>query len=367
MSKKNALLKKAVYPVNEALETYLDKYNRLSNIPISYDDLLRFSGSIVVYDKNEEDTLWIRLFYQDHERDGIDESLKKIYSLLHADGSTEIYKYLQVDAIDFCTFGNTKPFRIKIRNILNDNSIYIYIKKADASRVYGLELEHLLSPNRINFLVFQNTLIEEHIAGIPGDIFLKNHLEHCLESEKSQIAKEFVKFNERCSIRLLGDMRSYNYVVVPTHDFDQVVYRIRAIDFDQQSYEGSFKIYKPQFFKENSVLVKLVSSKLDENAIVQYQLEERSLLSKRFLSSERRIMKLLRIMMIDKVSNTENVEQLKTELIAYTSHIEFKKCKTMGEIMKTALDFVVRNYRNINPKKDIGKFKSIIKMNQKMD
>jgi hypothetical protein len=39
----------------------------------------------------------------------------------------------------------------------------------------------------------------------------------------------------------LGDMRSYNYVIVPIHDFDQVVYRIRPIDFDR--YEGNFKIY----------------------------------------------------------------------------------------------------------------------------
>ena len=49
--------------------------------------------------------------------------------------------------------------------------------------------------------------------------------------------------------KIIGDMRSYNYVVVPIHDFDQVVYKIRAIDFDQQCYEGSFKVYRPQFFK----------------------------------------------------------------------------------------------------------------------
>jgi hypothetical protein len=361
MPKADIILKKTVYPINLALETYLEKHNRISNIPISYEDLLRFSGSIVVYDKDEVDTLWIRLFYQDHERDSIDESLKKIYSLLHADGSTEIYKYLLVDAIDFCTFGNTRPFRIKIRNILNDNSTYIYIKKADASRVYGLELEHLLSPNRINFLVFENTLIEEHIAGIPGDIFLKNHLEHCGSGEKSQIAKEFVKFNERCTIRLLGDMRSYNYVVVPTHDFDQVVYRIRAIDFDQQSYEGNLKLYKPQFFKDNSVLVKLVSEKLDQNAIHQYQLEERALLSKRYLTGERRIQKLIRIMSQDKISNITHVERLKLDLLNYTSHVEFKRCNSMGEILKTALDFVVRNYKHINPRKDLSRFKKTIR------
>ena len=51
-------------------------------------------------------------------------------------------------------------------------------------------------------------------------------------------------------IRLLGDMRAYNYVIIPTHDFDKVVYKIRAIDFDQQCYEGNLQIYRPQFLKK---------------------------------------------------------------------------------------------------------------------
>ena len=65
---------------------------------------------------------------------------------------------------------------------------------------------------------------------------------------RAQIAKEYVKFNERSMIRLLGDMRAYNYVIIPIHDFDQVIYKIRAIDFDQQCYEGKFSVYRPQFF-----------------------------------------------------------------------------------------------------------------------
>ena len=163
-----------------------------------------------------------------------------------------IIKFLNVDSIDYCTFGNSKPFRIKVRNILNDNYTHFYIKKADASRVYGLELEHILSPDKINFLVYKDTLIEEHIMGIPGDVFIKTLLADCTETEKSQIAKEFVKFNERCMIGLLGDMRSYNYVVIPIYDFDQRIFKIRAIDFDQQSYEGSFKLYNRIFSKKIS-------------------------------------------------------------------------------------------------------------------
>ena len=138
-----------------------------------------------------------------------------------------------------------------MRNIINDNYIFLYIKKADASRIYGLELEHLLSPNHINFLVYKSTLIEEHIIGIPEDIFIEQNLDKLSIQDKRALAKEFVKFNERCFIRLLADMRSYNYVIVITQDFD----RIRAIDFDQQSYEGNPKVYKPQFLKENNALV----------------------------------------------------------------------------------------------------------------
>ena len=42
-------------------------------------------------------------------------------------------------------------------------------------------------------------------------------------------------------IRLLGDMRSYNYVIVPTHDFDQVVYKIRAIDLINNAMKENLK------------------------------------------------------------------------------------------------------------------------------
>jgi len=205
--------KKPTFPVNEMLDGYLKRYKRNIKIPIFYDDLLRFQGSVAVFDKNDEDTLWVRTYYSEWDREEIDKSLKKIYTMLHSDGSNETIPFLNIDAIDYCTFGNSKPFRIKVRNILNDNFIYFYVKKADASRIYGLELEHILSPHNMNFLVHKETLIEEHIAGIPGDDFIRDFLPKCTESEKSQIAKEFVKFKERCLIRLLGDMRSYNYVL----------------------------------------------------------------------------------------------------------------------------------------------------------
>ncbi|WP_418646331.1 hypothetical protein [Tenacibaculum insulae] len=351
--------RKPAYPVNKKLSNYLKRHNRTIQIPIFYDDLLRFHGSIAVYDKHDNDTLWVRVYYNEFERQEIDFSLKKVYNILHSNGSDASIKHLNIDAVDFCTFGNSQPFRVKVRNILNDNYTYFYVKKTDASRIYGLELEDILSPYNLNFLVHQDTLIEEHISGIPGDIFIKDYLADCLEIEKAQIAKEFVKFNERCMIRLLGDMRSYNYVVVPTHDFENVVYKIRPIDFDQQCYEGKFKVYYPQFFKENLKMVQLVAKKLTSESVEQYQLEERSIVAKRILGSRSRLNRLLAAMKSDNISIPKNIKKLKAEIFEFTGDINFRDSDGMGEILDNALSFVRRNYEDVT-------LKSIIQQQQKI-
>lgn len=341
--------KKPAYKISEALSEYLTRHGRNIKIPIFYEDLLRFQGAVSIYDKFGNDTLWISTYYSESERTEIELNLKKVYTVLHADGSDILLPYLNIDRIDYCTFGNTKPFRIKVRNILNDNYIFLYVKKADASRIYGLELEHLLSPNHINFLVHENTLIEEHISGIPGDEFIANNLPSCSDQDKREIAKQFVKFNERCFVRLLGDMRSYNYVMVLTHDFDRIQYRIRAIDFDQQSYEGNSKVYKPQFLKENYPLVDMTLEMLQESSIEQYEREERSLLAKRAESEKVRLKELMNCMSNDSISTPEKIKQLKKDLFELTGDVNFKKSTNMGEILHSALKFVVRNYKNENP------------------
>jgi hypothetical protein len=340
--------KKPFYPISDGLEEYLRIYDRWINTPVFYSDLLRFSGSVVVYDHEDKDTLWVRVYYADSERKEIEHSLKKVYTLLHSDGNENDIPHLNIDAIDYCTFGNSKPFRIKVRNILNDNFTYYYVKRTDASRVYGLEYEHMLSPYNLNFLVNTNSLIEEHISGIPGDIFIGQFLSKCSEAEKAQIAKEYVKFNERSMIRLLGDMRSYNYVVVPTHDFDQVVYKIRAIDFDQQSFEGKLSVYRPQFFKENLPIMDLVRSKLTHDSITQYKIEERSIVARRIISFEDRLMKLVSIMQQSVLTRPENLERLKMEIYKFTQDSAFKESQSMGDIMKACFDFVRRHYQKEN-------------------
>tara|TARA_B100001057_G_scaffold146988_2_gene146960 strand:+ start:46369 stop:47436 length:1068 start_codon:yes stop_codon:yes gene_type:complete len=348
VEKKLISKKKPFYPISKKLQVFLKQHDRWMDDVISYDDLLRYSDSINIYDKKNKDTLWVRLLYNETERTEIDKNLKVIYTLLHSDGNSSSIPYLNIDSVDYCTFGNSKPFRIKIRNIVNDNFTYFYVKKTDSSRIYGIEFEHMLSPRNLNFLVNNSSLIEEHIAGIPGDIFIDEYLPKCTEYQKSQIAKEYVKFNERCMIRLLGDMRSYNYVVIPIHDFDQVIYKIRAIDFDQQSYEGKFSVYRPQFFKENKAMVDLVREKLKTDSIIQYKIEERSTISRRLIISEERMKLLLEIMKEDEISPKDNLDNLKNEIFKFTKENSFVKSKSMGELMEKTLDYLKRNYQNVS-------------------
>ena len=331
--------KKTIYPVNAELRSYLEENRREINLPVSYADLRHFNGSISIRDKKGRDTLWEAALYAQNELTHIHEGLKQIYSILKSGGDSSVHTHLSVERIDYCTFGNSNPFRIKIVNDFNDNYDYFYIKQADASRIYGLELEHILSPSRINYFVSENTLVEEHIAGIPGDMFMNLYLENP-EFNKVRIAKEFVKFNERCFVRLLGDMRSYNYVFDITPDFEEVQFRIRPIDFDQQSYEGKKTLYLPQFFKENAVLVQLTLSLLTPETIRQYQKEERTLIGRRSISSHHRLNHLVDVMDRDLISPKEKVVQLGKELAVHYKDVSFLDCTSMGEIVRNSLRII---------------------------
>jgi len=324
--------KKIPFAVKHSFAQYLSEYGRAVKLPIQYEDLTRMTTSVALLDAEGNDTLWETAYYDPADTREFNAALTQIYALLKTDGDFQVLEHLKVARIDYCTFGNTKPFRIRIINGLNDNYDHFYVKQGDASRLYGLELEDLLSPNRITYLIDGKTLVEEHVAGIPGDDFMANNLDET-DFNKIRIAKEFIKFNERCFVRLLGDMRAYNYVVDITPDIEGSQFRIRAIDFDQQSYEGRKSFYLPQYFKENNPIVFLGVGQMSSKTVIQYQLEERSLIAARVKRSRKRIDHLMRIMVKDRISDDRKVTQLKNELAYHHKTDTFLTCNTMGEIV----------------------------------
>lgn len=328
--------KKIPYPVSPALRSYLRMHARENEMPVDYGSLRRFSESMPCLDKQGRDTLWLTVTYSPGEMRELSEGLRRMYALLRAAGDMTVVEHLVVSRIDFCEFGNSQPFRIRIVNAYNDNQDYFYVKLADASRVYGLELEHLLSPNRMHYYVHGNTLVEEHVVGIPGDQFMQHHLRDPGFKEV-RIAKEFVKFNERCFIRLLGDMRSYNFVVDVTPDFEEVQYRIRPMDFDQQSYDGRRSFYRPQYFKENNPLIQFGIKHMDVKSMRQYQREERALMALRMRVEQQRLDALLDAMEQEPLAPIEKVHQLRGGLAEHYGVEEFLTCETMGALLRLSL------------------------------
>lgn len=331
--------KKVPFKINPALREYLTQYDRELLLPIDYQTLLKFERTAPLFDKKGQDTLWETVLYDARNMDEVFTALKMVYADLKADGDVSVINHLFIDRVDICLYGNTQPFRIRIVNRVNDNFDYFYIKLSDASRVYGLELEHLLSPNRISYLTCRDTLVEEHIAGIPGDMFINNYL-HDPNLNAIRFCKEFVKFNERCFVRLLGDMHSSNFVVDITPDFEEVYYRIRSIDFDQQSFEGKKSVYLPQYFKQNNAIIQLGQKYITPESMRQYQIEERSLIAGRLKAERLRISDLMKVMVRDSISFPDKVQRLKAELAQHYQNPSFLKCLSMGELVQKSLEIV---------------------------
>ena len=328
--------KKKFYSLNEELKGYLSRYRRLKARGVRYQDLARYVESVPLYDEDGNDTLWASLIYHPNEQQEIDHDLVVTYADLRGHGDPSIIQHLYVDRVDLCLYGNTLPYRVRIVNALNENFDYYYVKRTDANRIYGLELEHLLSPSRIQYFVRGDTTIEEHIVGIPGDVFVSTALPEN-RFDLVRLAKQFVKFDTRCLLQLLGDMHTGNFVIDVTRDFEKHHYRFRPIDFDQQSHHRNIDVYRPQAYEANAPLVNAVKDVLPPASIAQYRKEERALMTHRVSVSDGRVHALLKVMRKDRIADPDHVQTLAASLAAFHEDSRFSSRTHMGELVHDSI------------------------------
>lgn len=338
--------KKRIIPIGPGLREYLAREEREVRLPVSYARLRGFTAAAPLLNKDGTDTLWETVAYPAHEMESLAEGLTETYALLRGEGRTDIFRHLYVDRIDYCAFGNSQPFRVRIVNRFNESHDYFYVKIADASRVHGLELEHILSPNRMHYLTDEATLVEEHVMGIPGDIFAADWLD-TKNYHPVRLAKEMVKFNARCLVRLLGDMRSYNFVIAVTPDFDSTQIRVRAMDFDQQSYNGRARFYMPQYFKENNAFVFHCQKHVNIPTALQYRQEEHSLIHRRALASAETLRALLDTMRAEPAAPREKTRVLAEELAEHYRDGAFAGVTEMADLLVISLERIHRESRGM--------------------
>jgi hypothetical protein len=329
------LMQKELYAVGDGLRLYLEEYQRDIDLPIQYEELFHYSHTNAIKDAEGKPTHWENVVYEKDILASLKPKLHAVYGLLNQQENLPA-EYLEIKCIDFCEYANSMPFRITVVNTQTNEGDFFYIKSADASRVYGLELEQLLSPNQTNFFYHRQTLAEAHIDGIPGDSFLEQ-IDALPQKELLLLAEEFIRFNERCFTRLLGDMRSYNFVVKKYQGADNEAYRIKAIDFDQQCYEGRMNLYLPQFYKENYQYVQLVKRYLADEVVEEIRVSERKAMAALAVKKRRRLFELLQVMSHEELSENYKILTLKKELGTALHTHRYSRCKTMGAIVKQQL------------------------------
>src|SRR5215203_5111574 len=113
--------KKPFFPVNKDLRAYLKTHGREITLPVSYKDLLNMTFSTPLRDKQGNDTHWEKPLYDMKEWEFLREGLTNLYAILKTEGDFTFTRHLDVARIDYCTFGNSNPFRIRIVNRYNDN------------------------------------------------------------------------------------------------------------------------------------------------------------------------------------------------------------------------------------------------------
>jgi hypothetical protein len=127
-----------------------------------------------------------------------------------------------------------------------------------------------------------------------------------------------------------------------TPDFDDFQFRLRAIDFDQQFYEGNVKVYMPQFFKENRPYVELAMEYLTDKTVLQYQQEEQSSIMYQARSERYRLKELRDVSIKDNISTVDNIHQLREGLFKHYADPHYHKCETMTDIIELNIKNVIR-------------------------
>src|SRR3569832_1177710 len=106
--------KKPSYPIGADLRDYLKRYRRERELPVTYERLRHFHESHPLVDVEGRNTLWESVAYQAEEIPALNEDLIRIYALLRVDGDFSKKQHHYIDRVDFCSFGNSTPFRIMI-------------------------------------------------------------------------------------------------------------------------------------------------------------------------------------------------------------------------------------------------------------
>ena len=92
--------RKEKYPVTPSLLQYLHHFGRRADIPIVYDDLLRFDTAIPYENPSGRETLWLTVAYQRGVMTELQPKLTRLYAMLKVGGDLSRLDHLAVTKLD---------------------------------------------------------------------------------------------------------------------------------------------------------------------------------------------------------------------------------------------------------------------------
>src|SRR5215470_9168889 len=86
----NRTRRKPSYPISAPLSSYLGRFRRELELPVTYSRLERFLESLPLADSDGRDTLWETVLYSPSEMEALKVDLKYIYALLKVHGDLSV-------------------------------------------------------------------------------------------------------------------------------------------------------------------------------------------------------------------------------------------------------------------------------------
>jgi len=306
--------------------SYLGKHCRFTTLP-SYDGLREGLEVDEAACEGVESQFVIPMKFSKSLKEKKLGEVKKIASHLWGGNEDVRRVFHKIDGVAFHDFyyGRTCPLRVKVF-FSNDFEKTFYAKILDEKRLFGIELENMLSPYKYEYSASGGGIYEDEVPGIE-----QSRINSDTKRDNAYL-EELAKLDYRAFVMLLGDLNPnenpHNCLVTKEFSGDSYTYNVRPIDFD-----GLFEI---KDFQRDLVLSGRREEAANSIGKDRYHILrsfEKESMRKKYCQYYERINELLDIVGSSDTCNRE-VRRLGGLLDEYyrDQNADFKNSKNMGDL-----------------------------------
>ena len=237
----------------------------------------------------------------------------------------DFFKDIKITDVVEMSYADHKPLKVSV-NLKGGIEKVFYAKPFDERRLAGLELVHLLSPDKYNFSASGEAIYEDEIPGIEAEEFEANYKGDPFKNES--YVSELVKLDFLTQLLLLGDMHKRNYLVSSNNITGEEKYSVRPIDFDK-----IFLISKIEYADVLSTDKDKILKFLGKEKYDSIRETVKGEIRKRYYENKNRINTFLEIIN-ESDKCTVYASDLRNSLSAFHNDIDIAYIDNFGELLK---------------------------------